>query len=457
MVIGILGFGVLSLNNTSMPVLAQGGENMTGMAEMSETSNIPTMNLTRLPTSLPPSPETKCYILTADRLFDGYTLYPNEQQPNTNAVLIKGEKVVKIGAFDNLIKECNNRVSLGDSTIMPGFIESHAHITFGDVLNDKVLEHGITTARDTGGPLLPPEGGNGTLRLLSVGPIIQAPGGYPLNIFGGTSGLDQIGYTVTSITEAENLVQKLVDGGATAIKIALEPGGEEGAPWMMPHGSNPVPTTPWPILSQEIVNAIVIKAHSLDKRVVAHVGEEIGFQRAVDAGVDEMVHIPCAPIPESLMHDAVAKGITFVTTVDTLGSCAGIHANLHLLAHILENNQGTGTEIIYGSEIAHDDVPWGINGHELQLILHLTSGESIDLDDVLKVIRSATSQAGERLGVDDKLGTLSSGAPADLIVVHDNPFMNFKLLEYPDLVMSGGHIVIDHINALKKVMSGDPC
>jgi hypothetical protein len=262
LVIGLLGFGAHSLNNTSLPVLAQGGENMTGTAEMSETSNVPTMNMTGLLTPPPPSPEPKCYTLTADRLFDGYTLYPNEQQPDTKAVLIKGEKVVKIGAFDILKKDCNNRVSLGNSTIMPGFIESHAHITFGDVLKEKVLEHGITTAQDTGGPLLPPEGGNGSLRLLSVGPIIQAPGGYPLNIFGGTSGLDQIGYTVTSVSEAENLVQKLVDGGATAIKIALEPGGEEGAPWMTPHRSNLVPTTPWPILSQEIVNAIVTKAHS---------------------------------------------------------------------------------------------------------------------------------------------------------------------------------------------------
>jgi hypothetical protein len=393
--------------------------------------------------------EPECYIITADRLFDGYTLYPNEQHPDTNAVLIRGEKVANIGTFDNLKGECNKRIILGDSTIMPGFIESHAHITFGDILKDKVLEHGITTAQDTGGPLLPPAGGNGNLRLLSVGPIIQAPGGYPLNVFGGASGLDQIGYSVTSPTEAEDLVQKLVDDGATAIKIALEPGGEIGAPWMMPHGSNPIPTPPWPILSQETINAIVSKAHSLDRRVIAHVGEEIGFKRAVDAGVDELAHIPCSLIPESLIQNAVAKNITFVTTIDTLGSCSGIDANLQLLTHIIENNQGTGSEIIYGSEIAHENVPWGINGHELQLILHLTSGESINFDDVLKVIKSATSQAGERLGVDDKLGTLSSGAPADLIVVRGNPFMNFKLLEYPDLVMSGGHIAVDHTNALK--------
>lgn len=47
-----------------------------------------------------------------------------------------------------------------------------------------VLRNGITTVQDTGGPLLPLTDGEGRLRLLSVGPIIQAPGGYPLNIFG---------------------------------------------------------------------------------------------------------------------------------------------------------------------------------------------------------------------------------------------------------------------------------
>ena len=159
----------------------------------------------------------------------------------------------------------------------------------------------------------------------------------------------------------------------------------------------------------------------------------------MNPGVDELAHIPCAPIPEPLMHDAVAKDITFVSTIDTLGSCAGIHAKTHLLAHILELNPGTGAEIIYGSEIGHNNVPWGINGEEsVHMILHLTSGESIDFDDVLKVIKSATSQAGKRLGVDDKLGTLLSDAPVDVIAVRGDPFMKFKLLEYPDLVISGG-------------------
>ena len=233
-----------------------------------------------------------CQIVTADRLFDGTNL---SEVPM--AVLIEGNKVTQVGSPEALSGLCGNRINLGDATILPGFIESHAHITFQNVRKDTVLEHGITTVQDTGGPLLAAEGGQGNLRLLSAGPIIQAPGGYPLNIFGGgDGGYDKIGYPVSSVAQAQEVVQHLVDGGATAIKIALEPGGETGAPWMQPHGDQPVPATPWNLLSQDIVNAIVVKAHALNKRVIVHVGENTGFERALDAGVDEFAHMPCSAI-----------------------------------------------------------------------------------------------------------------------------------------------------------------
>ncbi len=377
-----------------------------------------------------------CKLLVANQLFDGV----NFPQANM-AVLVQGNKIKQVGKAKQLRGSCNTKINLGDATILPGFIESHAHITFQNVNKNIVLEHGITTVQDTGGPLMAVEGGQGKLRLLSTGPIIQAPGGYPLNIFGGgDGGYDKIGYPVDTVLGAEEAVQHLVDGGATAIKIALEPGGETGAPWMQPH-DGPVPATPWAMLSEEIVQAIVIKAHALDKRVIAHVGEDLGFERALNAGVDEFAHMPCSAIKEDLLQRAVDQGVTFVTTVDTLSSCVdssthkGIHSNMMSLS-------GKGAKFIYGSEIAHDNVPWGINGEEMHMMLHLGSGDSIDFTDVVNVFKAATSKAGEHLGL-APLGTLSPGAPADIIVVRGNPFQRFKILEYPDLVMSGGKIIIN--------------
>ncbi|MGZ8215667.1 MAG: amidohydrolase family protein [Methylosarcina sp.] len=381
----------------------------------------------------------RCRIYTADRVFDGSELLSDA------AVLVKKDKIVQVGAFDELKKQCSKKSHLGDATLMPGFIESHAHLTFQNVDSGIVLKHGITTVRDTGGPLLAPYGGEGQLRVLSAGPIIQAPGGYPLNVFGGGSGgYDQIGIPVGTVQEAEEVVQQLVDGGAAIIKISLEPGGgESGAPWMEPHGDQPVPATPWPLLPLETVQAIVAKAHALGKRVTAHIGENTGAQLALEGQVDEWAHAPCAAIDEDLLQRAVDQGVKVVTTIDTLGSCSGIHANVHQLANMMTLAGDTGSEFLYGSEIGHDNVPWGVNGQEMHLMLHLTSGEGIDANDVLNILKAATSRAGENLGV-DKLGTLSPDAPADLIAVKGNPFERFKLLEYPDLVVSGGRIIVNN-------------
>lgn len=382
-----------------------------------------------------------CKLITAARVFDGI----NPPQAN-KSVLIVGDKVQQIGEFNALKGQCASQLNLGDATILPGFIESHAHVTFQNVRKETVLEHGITTAQDTGGPLLPPQGGNGTLRLLSTGPIIQADGGYPLNIFSadGLGGYDKIGVNIApNATEAQvkQVVDNLITGGATAVKISLEPGGEAGAPWMMPHGENPVPAAPWPILSLQQVQWIVQEAHLHNKRVIAHVGEDAGFSTALSGGVDELAHMPCAPISTELMEEAMHAGtITFVSTIDTLSSCAGVHQNAHAIGHVLEHHPGE-YPLVYGSEVAHDNVPWGINGEEMHMMLHLTSGASIDFGDVMNVMRAATSTAGARLGVPG-LGTLLPNAPADLIAVKGNPFERFKLLEYPDLVMSGGKLVV---------------
>ena len=158
--------------------------------------------------------------------------------------------------------------------------------------------------------------------------------------------------------------------------------------------------------------------------------------------------MPCAAIDDSLLQQAVQQGVTFVTTIDTLGSCVngnglGIHSNTHKLTEIMAQNPNSKSQFIYGSEIGHDNVPWGINGEELHMILHLTSGASIDFNDVVNVIKSATSKAGERLGITG-LGTLTPGAPADIIAVRGNPFEKFKLLEYPDLVISGGRTIVNN-------------
>lgn len=372
------------------------------------------------PDALAQSDQPQRLLITAVRVFDGMELHDKA------GVLLAGREIVAIGPAGSLRDRADHELDLGDATILPGFIELHAHIAFRKVSRETVLRHGITTARDVGGPLLAPSGGDGALRLLTAGPILTLPGGYPMSVFG--RGI--IAVPVQSADEARALVRKLVEGGAVVIKIALEPGGEPGAPWSMGHHARA--DEPWPMIPLEIASAIVAEAHRLGTRVSAHIGEGRGAALSLAAGVDEWAHVPCAEVDAEILQQAVHQGVKVVTTLDTLSHCPGVRTNAVRLARL-------GARFLYGAEIAHPDVPWGIDAQELQLMHHLGGLSAIQL------FRAATSEAGTYLGL-APLGTLSPGAPADIIAVRGNPLENFKLLEYPDLVVSGGHFVVNEFD-----------
>jgi hypothetical protein len=53
-----------------------------------------------------------------------------------------------------------------------------------------------------------------------------------------------------------------------------------------------------------------------------------------------------------------------VSTLDTLSKCSGVAQNAHTWATL-------GGELLYGAELAHPDIPWGIDAQELNLLMHL--------------------------------------------------------------------------------------
>lgn len=421
----------------------------------------------------------------AARVFDGHDIRIGA------SVLVDEGKVVRVdarSAFADI--DAARVIDLGDATLLPGFIELHAHLAFQRVPHDVVLRHGVTTVRDLGGPVHRPYGGDGALRVLTSGPIITVPGGYPINVFGSSD----IAMPVSTEREARIAVRDLVDGGAAVIKIALEPGGEAGAPWSGghghgasdvhatdasaghahahgqedrdhsaaqahahgamhaagmaskhqeadPHGSShghahgsgaqPV-AEGWPMLTVDLVRAIVDEAHRHDRKVSAHIGDERGALVALQGGVDEWAHIPCARLPDGLLVGALRHKVTVVTTIDTLSRCDGMAANARGLGAL-------GVDLLYGAEIAHPDVPWGIDAQELMYMQQWAGMKTID------VLRAATSRAGAHLGI-PLLGTLRAGAPADLIAVRGNPLRALKTLEYPDLVVSGGRLIVNRFD-----------
>lgn len=371
-----------------------------------------------------PYADSKALLIKARWVFDGEQLLEN------SAVLLRGAQIQAVGEPKALAGKGIKVLDLGEATLLPGLIDLHAHVTFRQIPQDIILAHGITTVRDLGGPSLPVSGGHGQLRLLSAGPIITVPGAYPLNVHGArhdhAHSHGEVGVAVTSPEQARQTVRDLIAAGAVVIKIALEPGGEAGAPWS--HHATEVPP-PWPMLSLELTQAIVDEAHQHGKRVAAHLSENSGVQQALQAGVDEWAHIPCLPIDEALLQRAAQQGVSVIGTLDTLSHCPGVFDNAKKLAAL-------GVPLLYGAEIAHADIPWGVDAQELQMLMHVSGASP------LQVLNTATAKAGQYLGL-APLGRLSAGAPADLIAVKGFALHNLKTLEYPDLVISGGQVVVN--------------
>jgi cytosine/adenosine deaminase-related metal-dependent hydrolase len=357
------------------------------------------------------------YVIAADRVFDGTRVLEH------HAVAVWGDRIAAVAPADHLPGP--GPLIRFAGTLLPGFIDLHGHPQLGQVPPETILRHGITTIRDTGGPLVPPSGGDGRLRVLAAGPILTAPGGYPIPVFGPGAGLE-----VPDVQTARIAVGQLVAGGAALIKVALEPGGSPGAPWSAHQLGSP---PPWPIPSLEVMRAIVEEAHAHGRIVSVHLSGQEGARLALDAGVDEWAHVPCDPISPELVARAAAAGVRVVSTLDTLSHCTGVADNASQLVQ-------AGIRPLYGTDLAHPDVPWGIDAQELLLMLNAGHGALTPLE----VLSAATARAGEQLGL-APLGRLVEGAPADLIGVRGNPLEQFKLLEYPDLVVSGGATIVEPV------------
>lgn len=336
-------------------------------------------------------------LVTADRLFDGRRLVEG------GAVLIGGSKVVAVGS--DLDAEAKRRIDLGDATLLPGFIDLHVH---GAGENGSLIG-GVTTVRDLGipiGAMQPPRASPGSLRILHAGPLLTAPGGYPIPVFGRPLGLPFRG-----ADGARKAVELVAENGAVIVKLALEPGF----------------ASPLPMPSEQEAAAVVHEAHSRGLEVTAHVTEGRGTRLALDAGVDELAHMPCYDTDAELIRELARKDVPIVGTLHVLQGCPDRDSNARRFVE-------AGGSLLYGSDYGNPTIPPGIDIDELKLMVTagLTTAEAIT---------AATADAGKLLGL-EPLGTLVEGAPADVIGVRGDPLADLDALDDIELVVAGGRPVV---------------
>jgi imidazolonepropionase-like amidohydrolase len=406
--------------------------------------------------------------LKAARMFDGKsnTLVQNA------VVVVKANKIVVAGS--NIpIPAGAQVIDLGDSTLCPGFMDAHTHLTLdysGDYnqrrLNEldlnvseqaiiattharATIESGFTTVRDLGSRFVGSHEfvdvalRNSINKGVIVGPRmlvattgIGATGGHfdPTNGFRDFLFGREPDYTdgiANGPDDIRKAVRFEVKNGADVIKAAVS-GGVLSL-------TDEVDT---PQLTPAEMAALVDESHRLRKKVAVHCHGDLAAREAIEAGVDSIEHGSFMK-PETLTM--MKKKGTFLTPtlmatewimgkIDNYPPALQAKAKAAAAARsdMFRNAVKIGVKVSFGTDAAV--YPHGQNSKEFKLMVDLGMAP-------IDALKSATSNDAELLGIREKVGTLEKEKLADVIAVPGDPTVDITATERVSFVMKEGKII----------------
>jgi imidazolonepropionase-like amidohydrolase len=385
-------------------------------------------------------------------------------------VLVEKGKITAAGA-EVKIPEGARTIDLGTSTCLPGLIDSHTHLLsnlqsglgdqqgaammmytqmslaqralLGAAMAREMLEAGFTSVRDLGN-----SGHNGDVALRDAirdgwvpGPrmvvstrALSPLGGQFRRLSPEGAALVALDYVeVTSPEEGRRAVRQALFDGADVIKLIVNEGGGTFSP--------------------EDLKAIVEEAHRAHRKVAAHAMAVDAITLSVNAGVDSIEHGYF--VTDDLLRRMAEKKIYLVPTDFTVDD---FEAMVRRPGTAAEDEKALRERLEKMSASVHDrlaravklGVPIAAGSDAYYALPGKTRGQAaLDMfrtyvDAGLKpldILRAATLNAADLLGIQDRTGTLEAGKFADLIAVPGDPLTDVRQLEKVEFVMKGGTVV----------------
>ena len=334
-------------------------------------------------------------------------------------VVVRGARILAAGSeADVSVPPGATVVDLPKTTLLPGLIDAHVHLTLGGPPADNAratLGAGFTTVQDLGAQTYANVALRDDIRAGRIeGPRIVASGPW-LGIAGGTCDFNGIG--VRGVDAFRARIREDVARGADLIKVCV-------TGWLADAVREPAKYE----ITDDQLRAAIDEAHGLGKRVAVHALSEGGISAAVRLGADLVVHAGFASKATiELMKERNVRQLPTLFSFST--------AKPEDLAALQAHMRGAvtaGLPVAFGTDAGV--IPHGANAREFE---HLAA---IGLDP-LAALRAATLSGAHAVGMPDAIGALSQGRFADVIGVDGNPLQDLRTLQQVTFVMKDGKVV----------------
>ncbi len=402
--------------------------------------------------------ESSATLILCGQLIDGTGAAPRSEA----AVLVRNGRIEAVGGRELLARpdvQGAERVEARADTLIPGLIDGHAHIAWGnarlpgweaarshrDTLvawavagAQAALRAGVTTLHDCGAPdgvslsvretlrsgaLLGP-------RLLACGPCITTTAGHGRGL----------GVVADSADELRRRVRELCERGADFIKI-MATGGL----------SDPETNRRRAQYGEEELRAAVDDAHRLGRPVVTHANATEGIRHAVAAGVDVVAHCNWLGTAEGtldydpvVVEQMVRRGVYVDLNVE--GATRPLEGDDGWMPgwtsataarnrwELFDAMRRRGVPIFFSS----DRYGPGLAAFP-RLLAEAARSLALPAEEL---VWRATGLAAEAIGLGGRVGTIQPGAVADLVVLEGDLVADLSVLTCPVRVYQAGRLVM---------------
>lgn len=382
-------------------------------------------------------------ILKADRVLVGEDLNLKEHM----AVIVRDGKIEEIvPQAECPAVEGAEVIDLKNTTLMPGMIECHNHLSIDATIPEhlellawsteceltlialdgfrKDLMSGVTTARCMGDRFYI----DVTLKKLIeqgkvVGPKLLAAGiGMK-----GSHGAGYIGSPHCGPEEIRKTARENLKKGVDLLKLFITPGVPDPESEFVPS-----------FLSLEEIAMAVSEAARKNLPVAAHCIGGQGLKDCIDGGVQVIEHMyMCTPQDAEWLANSkcivdFTSGIFLdPTREETLSAnnAYRVRKNRPRVRERLKLLMSTGVPYVLGTDAYHG-------------YLYREVGYAVKLgSDIVTALKGVTSNAAKVCGLGDRIGSLKKGYAADIIAVDGNPLTDVECLANVPFVMQDGNVV----------------